>query len=174
MYSISALSRPSVEFVNRTSSVGGNRSDVFPIAVAYAVARTLPLPGMAVEDITQYFRLNCDRKASCSVDCVNEMLPFSLREAKELIMAFYKFRYRAANPAPIPLAFHAESALEDFFEISTFFSKGVLDRIKASPEALTKYINGLTILFTEDAVKRLADAGEAAASTERTDQYVAA
>ena len=174
MYSITALSKSSIDFVNRTSSVGGNRSDVFPIAVAYAVARTLPLPGMPVDDIMQYFRINCDQKAGCSLDCVNEMLPFNLREAKELVAAFYKFRYRAANPAPIPLAFHVDTGLEDFFELSMFFSKDVLARIKASPEALTKYLNGLTILFAEDAIKRLADAGESATSNEPKDQYVAA
>ena len=175
MYPISKLSKPSIEFVNKVAAMGGSRSGLFTIAVAYTVSRQFNLPAGEVSDCTAYFRLQCESEVREMLNTLNEVMPFNTREALELTLAFYKFRYRSAVPIAIPLAFSADSALEDFFGLSQVFSQEILGRIKVAPSILTGFVNGLSIMMDELKVARLAQvAAQSAKMTGVDDRHVAA
>ena len=149
MYYMTRLSKPSIDFISRVSNTSGNRTPAFALAAAYVVSSKVALPSAEVVDITQYYRLQSEVEVMRLLGILNELLPFDFRLAKEAALAFYRFRHRCVNPLAIPLAFHQESAIEDFFGISSFFSNDTLDVIRKSDGELTRYINALVAMFIE-------------------------
>lgn len=149
MYGISALSKPSIQWVGIVTSSGVNRKPVFALAIAHCLSRQLPLPIEAVADIRTYYRLQHEITMIGKLSSLNELFPFDTKAAKEAILSFYCQRYRAANPPAIPLALQKDTALEDFFGLTTYFSNDVLCLIREQGELLTQTINGLTMLLSD-------------------------
>ena len=172
MYLLSMLSKQSLSFVNQTTASGGNRSKPFAIALGYVLARQLSLPAEPVEEISMYYRLQHAQSVLSELDSINECMPLDTRLARKMVEDFYVFRYRAANPAMIPLAFQKGSGVVDFFGISTVFSKDVLEEIEASPDKLTNFVNGLSALFADVKAKKVSNAASFEINQEQ-DRYVA-
>ena len=171
MYGISTLSKPSIEFVGRVSSFSTNRSKCFVIAAAYIVAQSLPLPVEKVEDLTQYYRLQHEQMTLSKLDKINELTPFDAKAAKELVLGFYRLRYRAMNPPEIPLALREDHALEDFFGLTQCISEETICEIKENAEKLTQLISGLQRLMSD--MKAHQDKLINADQPKETDHYVA-
>ena len=170
MYYISKLSKPSIDFVNKITATLGSRKEVFPIAVAYVLARNIAIPVEEVEDIEAYFRLHAQNEITFSLSELNEVLPFCYKTAMMTVVAFYKQRYEALHPRAIPLAFQKETAIVDFFGLSRYFSNELLKKIEDDPEALTTYISGLTTMLNEVAALKKASINQ---TTVEQDRYVA-
>ena len=153
MYFISKLSKPSVDFVNKVVALQAPQRTIFPMAVAYVVARRLSVPTEASEDIEAYFRLNCQVYASEVVSNLNELVPFNHKYALECVKRFFMFRYNALHPRAIPLAFTKDSAVVDFFGISQCFGTDALELLSLQSAAMTNYVAGLTTLLDEVATQ---------------------
>ncbi len=171
MYGISTLSKPSMDFVGRVSSSTLNRSKCFSIAVAYVVSQSLPLPVEKVEELTHYYRLQYESTVLSQLDKINELMPFDAKATKELVLGFYRLRYRMAHPPIIPLALRAEHALEDFFGMTQSISEDTLCTIKENSEKLTQLISGLQGLLAD--MKIYQDKMINANRSEEIDHYVA-
>lgn len=171
MYFLSKLSKSSVSFVNQVSGAGDNRSKAFAIAISYVLARRMALPPEEVEEISMYYRIHHAQALLYHLDSVNDCMPFDTRVARKLTEDFFTFRYKAANPAAIPLAFQKESAVADFFGLSTVFSKDILEEIAECPEKLTQLVNGLNSLFDDLQLHQVNDS-KSFADNQETDHYV--
>ena len=174
MYGLSILSggdSSSMVFLGKLGSSGGNRTDTFCVAMGYTLARTLALPAEEVDDLTTYFRLHHELAVMDSLNVVNEVLPFNTKAAKEAVLAFYRLRERFMNPVMIPLAQRPDSAIVDFFGLSTVLPEGLLDTIKNDPEKLTSYITNLTTLF--DGIRKSQVAANAPRADNVQDQFIA-
>lgn len=158
MYLLSKLSSSSVGFVNKAMGTGLNRNEFFPIAVAYCVSRTLALPGQEVEDLTEYYRNNHSVVALSALGDINDVLPHNTAVSRKLVEDFFSYRYHAANPAVIPLAFVKGTGVNDFFGLSKVFGKELLEKINCGAGELSTLISDLTAVFEDIRRSRVAEA----------------
>lgn len=147
MYTLSRLKPASQSFVSGLSSSGATRTKAFEVALAYTIARSLPLPMEEVKDFDQYVALKFEHAIVEKLSMVNELLPFNTKSVRSLVRRFYQYRYQSAFPALIPLALRKDTGLEDFFNLSLIFDQDTLAVIKSEPATITTHVNGLRELM---------------------------
>lgn len=171
MYSLTKLSRPSSDFVNQAMGSGLNRNVYFPVAVAYALASTMPLPTTEPSSLEDYYRNNLGASSLEVLNRINDVLPHDTKKTRDMIQKFYQYRVRAAFPLLIPLAMNPKNGVVDFFGLSTVFCEDTLALIETSNGNLTRLVSGLF-----NVLKDLADAQVKAAeqwTSDRVDDHVA-
>lgn len=140
MFTIASLSHPAAKSMMSLQSKGANHSRAFLIALGYTLGNSLSLSSEAEQDVNGYYRMVHSGTVRSILSDINEFLPFSVREAEDLVKSFYSYRHKAMRLADIPMAFNQETGLVDFFALSSVFSKCTLDEIGCNSAKISELI----------------------------------
>lgn len=141
-YSLASLPLASRNFITSALSTGQNQKRCFRIALAYSLAKQLPLPSQEVTDPKMHYLQNEATPVLRSLSCLNEIIPFDTKETRELVAAFYTNRVAAAYPRSVPLAMNPQTAIVDFFGLTTHFSNDVLQTIHQESAQICRLVSG--------------------------------
>jgi hypothetical protein len=141
LFSITKLSKQSQDFVSTMTQGGKSRAMQTSLALAKVLSTNLQLPSAPVEDITQYFRTQCQIDVESTLNVINEIMLVDAKTTADLVRKFYSLRYCTAHPSCHVFAFAKDSAVEDFFGISREFDKASIETIKMFPAELSTYVN---------------------------------
>lgn len=138
---------------------GQSHQRAFTLAIGYVMGRSLSIPAEYTDDFAGYFRFNHQVELSSRLSTLNELIPFNTNQAMEDVRNFMSFRNSQRQPDRIPLALNKDNALVDFFGISKFFPKEVIEIISTKGDQLTRLISQLTPIM-EDLVVSVVGVGE--------------
>lgn len=135
---ITKLSLAGQEFVSALNANGRSRELLTSVALARAIADTLPAPATLVDNVTSYYKVNSSIQVSSIISGINEIAVIDVDSVSQLVEKFYAHRYAYFNKACPMIALVPDTAIEDFFGISVFIPKEALAAIKADPINTTK------------------------------------
>jgi hypothetical protein len=92
-----------VRCVGALETAPGDRGCVIAGAVAYAVAKHLPLPSAPDASPTNYYTFNNSQAAKDFISLFNEQAVFDVKEALDEVREFWMLRYNAAHPPRFPV-----------------------------------------------------------------------
>ena len=74
-----------------------SKTRLVAFAVAAALAQRLPIPSSAVQSPTSHYRASGELGARAVIGCFNEAHPLDLREAFDMTMKFWLYRYNVVH-----------------------------------------------------------------------------
>lgn len=148
---LAKLDGQSSEFISSLINKGEQKSKLVSVALAKALADKLELPDCddEIDSINIYFAREHKEKVMTSVLGINELVSLNKEEVLEYIKAIYGYRYSQACPTDIVPYINKETALEDFFGISKFFSTDFTEVIKEHGSNITSYVNKFNVLISK-------------------------
>lgn len=148
-FAISKLGKSSQEFVSTMTRNAKSRSLTASLALARVLANQLPLPSSPVDNIQQYYQVQCRIGVEGKLGTINELMLVDFKLVLEMVEKFFRLRYNMAHPPVTVFTFKAETAVEDFFGISRDFDQATLEAIKLAPGELTAFVNDFTTMVCE-------------------------
>ena len=149
MYAVTKLSPSTQSFVSSMMQLNKSRSIQASMAIAKVISNKMNLPSAPVENVTEYYRGQCQIDADNLINDLNEIVMVDVKSVRDICSKMFEQRYRAAHPSDVVFTFNKESAIEDFFGITRTFDKSSLDAIKEDPIKLASYVNGFSTMVAE-------------------------
>lgn len=136
------------DFVISVSNSGITRNPLLAICAAKAIADNIPITNRLNEDISLYFNRMLSLQAMKTISNINEYIIMDTNKVHSLAKSFYIYRYKiAVNPFPVLLS--EDTAIYDFFGITSVLSIEELELIKADRIKAMSYYNNLLAIVIE-------------------------
>lgn len=148
-FAISKLGKSSQEFVSTMTRNAKSRSLQASLALARVLSNGLGLPSAPVENVHQYYQMQCRIAVEGKLGIINELMVVDFKLVLDLVEKMFRLRYSMAHPPATVYVFKAETVVEDFFGISREFDQATLEAIKLAPGELTSYVNEFTTMVRE-------------------------
>lgn len=141
MFQITKLSKDSRDFISELSLAGRSKELQTSLAVARVLANDLPLPSTPVESIASFYSFQCRIEVEGILNTINEICLVDVATILDYTSKFYSLRYNACNPSKTIMAFNKETALVDFFGISSTLDANAIKAITDEPNKMTELVN---------------------------------
>ena len=141
MFQITKLSKDSRDFISELSLVGRSKELQTSLAVARVLANDLPIPSTPVESIVSFYGFQCKVQVESILNTINEICLLDVSTVLDYTAKFYKLRYDACHPNKTVLALNKETAVVDFFGISSVIDASAIKTISEDPVKMTDLIN---------------------------------
>lgn len=141
MFQITKFCKDSRDFISLLSLNGKSRSLQVSIALGRVLSNNLPLPTGPVDSIVSYYNLQYRNEIEQQVSVINEVCLLNVNTVLDYCLKFYAYRYNCANPDDVIIAVNKETALVDFFKLSSIFDNEAIKTIVENPVEMTDLVN---------------------------------
>jgi len=149
MFNASKLSSGSMDFINYLTANNSGKCPITTVAVAYAIAKQLPLPSSKVENIEGFFKQTHGITVMKKISEINEFVIVNVNDLSDTVRKFYLARYYVLNPPTLCWCPSPETAIVDLFSISLGLDQATLEIIQRDPVKLSKVHNGAVKFFQD-------------------------
>ena len=149
MYAITKLSQESQAFLNHLSMSGKAQSLHSSIAIAKALSNSLPVPSSEVDNIEMHYRSTHLLSVQKQLSDLNELIVVDTATILLYTQRFYQLRYQQVVPNKTICCLKSETAVQDFFGLTSFIDEATLAAIAVKPMEITKIHNGAVVFFCE-------------------------
>lgn len=149
MFQITKLSKDSRDFISELSLSGRSKELQTSLAVARVLANDIPLPSAPVESITSFYSFQCRINVEDILNTINEICLLDVSTVLDYTIKFYKLRYDTCNPNKTIVALNKETAIVDFFGISSVIDDVAIKAISEDPIKITDLVNKFVIVKQE-------------------------
>ena len=149
MYHFSKLSSENRDFITQVNNSGNGRHLLTSLAIAKAIADSLPMIGSKQDDIKHTYRLTHEMNTAGIISRINEMMLVDCDVISELVRNLYIWRYRVAFDPVVVICTSAETAIEDFFSTQQFVDRNTLAELKKDPAVAMRFYNNTRRLVAE-------------------------
>lgn len=143
------LTKETTDFLTNLGMGLRPRAKTTSIAIAKALADTLPLPSGKVDSIEFLFNSSFAIEASSDLSTLNEITPVDCSTIQDYVLRFYKTRYAIVHAPMAVFAFNPTTAVADFFGISSVIDEDTAKLIADAPTEVSRTYNG-TRRFLEE------------------------
>ena len=144
------LSAESQAFINNIASGGRGASKEVSIALARAVAYSLPLEiPTESSEIAGLYRNQRRGKVEEVISYINEVVSLDVNSVLSYTEKFYSHRLEVATLNSPVLALKSETAVVDFFKIGKYFDPDMLTVLAGDPVFITGTTNQFTNLLKQ-------------------------
>jgi hypothetical protein len=149
MFQITKTSRDSQKFISEVNLNGKGKSLQVTIALSRTISDGLALPTSKVDSIVGFYNMSQSTIVNHTVSLINEVCPIDVNAVLDYVLKFYRLRYASVFPSGPIITTKVETALVDFFKISSQIDPAAIKVIQENPMELMNLCNKFGILITE-------------------------
>jgi hypothetical protein len=149
MFQITKLSKDSRDFISILSLTGKSKDLQTSLALARVIAFDLTLPTAPVDSINSFYISQHKLEVENIISTINEIILVDIKTVLDYVSKFYSLRYNICNGSKTVLAFNKETAIVDFFNISSSIDLVAINTISDNPVKMTELVNKFNILKQE-------------------------
>lgn len=141
MSTITLLSKPSLDFVTTLSTGNKSRSKETSMALGRVLSYKLDVPSTPIQDLNQYISQAYISSLEKLVYDINEVCVLDKELIKMYFIKFFNARYNICHGTDVLVSTNPDSALADFFKISSSLSSDDIQFISNNCIKLMEYVN---------------------------------
>lgn len=141
MSNIAILSKPSLDFITILSTGNKSKSKEASIALGRVLAYKLDIPSTPIEDFNQYVNQTYISSLEKIVYNINELCVLDKELVKTYFIKLFNCRYNICHGNDVLVSTNPETALADFFKISSNISSEDVKFISQNCILLMEYVN---------------------------------
>lgn len=143
------ITKESTAFLNNLGMGLRPRAKVTSIAIAKALADTVPLPSGKVDSIEFLFNSSFSLGILNKLSKINEITPVDCPVIQDYLLRFYKARYNIVHAPNTIFSFNRSMAIADFFGFSSVIDEDATKLITEAPTEVSRIYNGIRRLLDE-------------------------
>jgi len=146
---LTSLSKTSQDTILSMSGNPRTKNLGTSLAIAKAIARRLNVPSGEVESLHMQYMVSSSEQVVRILSALNELTAVDVETIKTYAEKFYNVRYYALNPPANILMLNADTAIQDFFSISTAVDQTALAELKNESVFIAKTYNEVSSVIDE-------------------------
>lgn len=148
-FAVTKLNAESSDFINYLIANNKASCPITELAIAWAIAKKLPLPTGRVDNVDDEFRFTKKLVVFSLLSKLNEFVILNQDNLYELIRKLYGMRYTIVYPPELIWSPGTDTILPDFLSISMALDANTLKVIQSDPQLLCKTHNSAVKFFNQ-------------------------